>query len=127
MIIKGYIKKSDSWIDRELYLTNSEDDGLMKAPILFGELDQFEGKFVSCRYAISNKPFDTIDDENLFAFIHGFYSDCEQEFFISDVTSSDYKYGCVGEHNLYNELSNFVGKYIVLEIDVVDKQKWMCE
>lgn len=127
MLIKGYIRKSDSWIDRELYLSESKDGGLRSAKILFGELSQFEDKFVSCRYALSDKPFDSLNDEKLFAFIHGFYSDREQEFAISDITSSDYKCGCVGGHNLYNEFSSFVGRYLILEIEEVEKPRWMVE
>lgn len=127
MIVKGYIIKSESWINRDLYLSESKDGGIRNAKILFRELSQFEDKFVSCRYAISNKPFDSLNDEKLFAFIHGFYSDEEQEFAISDITSSDYKCGCVGGHNLYNEFSSFVGKYIILEIKEVEKPKWMEE
>ena len=69
MIVKGYIRKSDSWIDRELYLSESKDEGLRSAKILFRELSQFEDKFVSCRYALSDKPFDSLNDEKLFAFI----------------------------------------------------------
>lgn len=129
MIVKGYIKCVDEWLTKGLYVLPNKDDDTSYKYDLFNRtnLSQFDKKFVSCRYAISNKPFNSLDDEEIFMYIHGIYQMEDREFYISDITSNSYYAGVIGGHDLFQELKSHNGMYIILEIKEVKKPSWMVD
>lgn len=121
--IKGRINFEDGWLDRRVYIVNEQGEKLDL--FSYWNLGVFDGKFVSCRYAISNRPFNSLEDEELLTFIHGMYETDDREFHISEWTSSSYNAGIIGGHDLFKELKSYDGLFIVLEIKEVEKPSWM--
>lgn len=122
MTLKGWIKFSGSvWLNKNLYLSDDKEREYQKwEDIIFDKLSIFENKFVAVRFAFKNKEFESIDEE-LITQLYGDYSEDWEDFDISEVTSSDYKKGIVGGHDLYKILECHVNQYMILEIKEVEK------
>ncbi|MFR4518589.1 MAG: hypothetical protein ACLT40_01350 [Fusobacterium sp.] len=122
MILKGWIKFSGSvWLNKNLYLTDDKERKHQKREDrIFDKLSIFENKFVAVRFAFKNKEFENIDEE-LFTQLYGDYQEGLEDFNISEITSSDYKKGIVGGHDLYKILECYVDKYMIFEIKEVEK------
>lgn len=128
MILKGWIKFSGSvWLNKNLYLTDDKERKHQKREDrIFDKLSIFENKFVAVRFAFKNKEFENIDEE-LFTQLYGDYQEGLEYFNISEITSSDYKKGIVGGHDLYEILKCYVDKYMIFEIKEVEKPDYWNE
>lgn len=122
MTLKGWIKLDGyDWIDRDLYLSDDKERESQKwEDRIFDKLSIFENKFVAVRFAFKNKEFENIDEE-LFTQLYGDYKEGWEDFNISEITSSDYKKGIVGGHDLYKIFQCHVNQYMILEIKEVKK------
>lgn len=123
MIISGYIhKKNETW-DNDLYIT--KEKGVVKyGARLDIQLASFDKKFVMVRYAMSDVPFDNIE-EKMFMSYFGKYDDNSEYFRVSEVSVGTLHNCIIGKHNLTNELIDYEGLYVVLEIEEVDRPKWI--
>lgn len=121
MIISGYIHKRNETWDNDLYIT--KEKGVVKhEERLDIQLASFDKKFVMVRYAISDVPFENIE-EKMFMSYFGKYDDNSEYFRVSEVSVGTLHNCIIGKHNLTNELIDYDGLYIVLEIEEVDRPK----
>ena len=124
MKIKGWIQET-SWLDKEIYIVD-EGENENYNTLLYRKLLPFENKTVKCRYVTKKEKFDDIDTE-IFNQVFGLLERDTVDFDISDVTINDYEHLKIGGHDLYQELVNKSGRYIVLEIEEVDTKKLFSE
>lgn len=123
MIISGYIHKRNETWDNDLYIT--KEKGVVKyEERLDIQLASFDKKFVMVRYAMSDVPFDNIE-EKMFMSYFGKYDDNSEYFRVSEVSVGTLHNCIIGKHNLTNELIDYEGLYVVLEIEEVDRPKWI--
>lgn len=123
MIISGYIHKRNETWDNDLYITKKE--GVVKyEERLDIQLASFDKKFVMVRYAMSDVPFENIEEKMLMSYF-GKYDDNSEYFRVSEVSVGTLHNCIIGKHNLTNELIDYDGLYIVLEIEEVDRPKWI--
>lgn len=123
MIISGYIHKRNETWDNDLYIIKEE--GVAKyEERLDIQLASFDKKFVMVRYAMSDVPFENIE-EKMFMSYFGKYDDNSEYFRVSEVSVGTLHNCIIGRHNLTNELIDYDGLYIVLEIEEVDRPKWI--
>ena len=123
MIISGYIHKRNEIWDNDLYIT--KEKGVVKyEERLDIQLASFDKKFVMVKYAMSDVPFENIE-EKMFMSYFGKYDDNSEYFRVSEVSVGTLHNCIIGKHNLTNELVDYDGLYIVLEIEEVDRPKWV--
>lgn len=123
MIISGYIHKRNEIWDNDLYTT--KEKGVVKyEERLDIQLASFDKKFVMVKYAMSDVPFENIE-EKMFMSYFGKYDDNSEYFRVSEVSVGTLHNCIIGKHNLTNELVDYSGLYIVLEIEEVDRPKWI--
>lgn len=123
MIISGYIHKRNEIWDNDLYITKKE--GVAKyEERLDIQLASFDKRFVMVRYAMSDVPFENIE-EKMFMSYFGKYDNNSEYFRVSEVSVGTLHNCIIGKHNLTNELIDYDGLYIVLEIEEVDRPKWI--
>lgn len=123
MIISGYIHKRNETWDNDLYIT--KEKGVVKhEERLDIQLASFDKKFVMVRYAMSDVPFENIE-EKMFMSYFGKYDNNSEYFRVSEVSVGTLHNCIIGKHNLTNELVDYEGLYIVLEIEEVDRPKWI--
>lgn len=123
MIISGYIHKRNETWDNDLYIIKEE--GIAKhEERLDIQLSSFDKKFVMVRYAMSDVPFENIEEKMLMSYF-GKYDDNSEYFRVSEVSVGTLHNCIIGKHNLTNELIDYDGLYIVLEIEEVDRPKWI--
>lgn len=123
MIISGYIHKRNETWDNDLYIT--KEKGVAKhEERLDIQLASFDKKFVMVRYAMSDVPFENIE-EKMFMSYFGKYDNNSEYFRVSEVSVGTLHNCIIGKHNLTNELVDYEGLYIVLEIEEVDRPKWI--
>lgn len=123
MIISGYIHKRNETWDNDLYIT--KEKGVVKYEERLNiQLASFDKKFVMVRYAMSDVPFDNIE-EKMFMSYFGKYDDNSEYFRVSEVSVGTLHNCIIGKHNLTNELIDYEGLYVVLEIEEVDRPKWI--
>lgn len=123
MIISGYIHKRNETWDNDLYIT--KEKGVVKyEERLTIQLASFDKKFVMVRYAMSDVPFDNVE-EKMFMSYFGKYDDNSEYFRVSEVSVGTLHNCIIGKHNLTNELIDYEGLYVVLEIEEVDRPKWI--
>ena len=128
MVIKGWIKEG-SWLDRSLYIVpeknkNKETYEINYSLKLDCQLSKFNGKFVKARYAIKNKKFDDITEE-LFDQLYGELNEEDVEFNISEITINSYCNNVIGGHNITEALRNHIDKYVIIEVEEVEKPSWL--
>ena len=123
MIISGYIHKRNEIWDNDLYVT--KEKGVVKyEERLDIQLASFDKKFVMIKYAMSDVPFENIE-EKMFMSYFGKYDDNSEYFRVSEVSVGTLHNCIIGKHNLTNELIDYGGLYIMLEIEEVDRPKWI--
>lgn len=123
MIISGYIHKRNETWDNDLYIT--KEKGVVKyEERLDIQLASFDKKFVMVRYAMSDVPFENIE-EKMFMSYFGKYDNNSEYFRVSEVSVGTLHNCIIGKHNLTNELIDYDRLYIVLEIEEVDRPKWI--
>lgn len=123
MIISGYIHKRNEIWDNDLYIT--KEKGVVKyEERLDIQLASFDKKFVMVKYAMSDVPFENIE-EKMFMSYFGKYDDNSEYFRVSEVSVGTLHNCIIGKHNLTNELIDYGGLYIMLEIEEVDRPKWI--
>lgn len=123
MIISGYIHKRNETWDNDLYIT--KEKGVVKYEERLNiQLASFDKKFVMVRYAMSDVPFDNVE-EKMFMSYFGKYDDNSEYFRVSEVSVGTLHNCIIGKHNLTNELIDYEGLYVVLEIEEVDRPKWI--
>ena len=123
MIISGYIHKRNETWDNDLYIIKEE--GIAKhEERLDIQLSSFDKKFVMVRYAMSDVPFENIEEKMLMSYF-GKYDDNSEYFRVSEVSVGTLHNCIIGKHNLTNELIDYDGLYVVLEIEEVDRPKWI--
>ena len=123
MIISGYIHKINEIWDNDLYIT--KEKGVVKyEERLDIQLASFDKKFVMVKYAMSDVPFENIE-EKMFMSYFGKYDDISEYFRVSEVSVGTLHNSIIGKHNLTNELIDYNGLYIVLEIEEVGRPKWI--
>lgn len=123
MIISGYIHKRNETWDNDLYITK-EKCVVKHEERLDIQLDSFDKKFVMVRYAMADVPFENIE-EKMFMSYFGKYDNNSEYFRVSEVSVGTLHNCIIGKHNLTNELVDYEGLYIVLEIEEVDRPKWI--
>lgn len=123
MIISGYIHKRNEIWDNDLYIT--KEKGVVKyEERLDIQFASFDKKFVMVKYAMSDVPFENIE-EKMFMSYFGKYDDNSEYFRVSEVSVGTLHNCIIGKHNLTNELVDYSGLYIVLEIEEVGRPKWI--
>ena len=127
MKIKGWIKNGMGWYDEDLYIVSDKDKkSASYVNKLSYMLNEFENKFVICRYAVKNVEFEDITEELITQIYGDCMADCE-DFRISEVTSGSYNLTIIGGHNLTQELKSYHNKYVIIEIKETKRPKWADE
>lgn len=128
MIIKGWIVLSSHWdiAQSDIYILDKKpksDDvfTVSTKKRLDFLLREFRNKFVSFRYAVKNVEFEDITKE-LLTQLYGVSEEEDVEFEISDVTTSQYYNNIIGGHNISAALKRHDRKYIIIEIEEVQKE-----